>query len=198
MFDARSEARFVEPPWFTGLSAAHEIAAIPPQATIAGMYLIPLVEAAKKIGRPLPSARARYTAYSFYPLREHAQLLIEGAEAIYPDRPLRLALRKLGRGATGALLSSTLGKVVLSAAVGPAEAVQQLAKTYSLNLKPGHGEVLISERGRLVVELRDIYYFLDCHHVGVMEGILRYAGVDGEVRINSIGRSRAEYLLTWK
>ncbi len=198
MFDARSEARFVEPPQYTGLFAAHEIANIPAEATIAGLYLIPLVEGAKKLGRPLPSARPRYTAFTFYPLREHAQLMVEAAEVFFPGKPLRSALRKIGRGATAAFLNSTLGKIVLSPAVGPVDVVQQMAKTYALNLKPGRAEVLFVERRKIVVELRDVHYFLDCHHVGVFEGLLRHAGVDGEVRIHSITRGHAEYLLTWK
>jgi uncharacterized protein (TIGR02265 family) len=104
---------FVEPPWQAPLDAEAEIARIPEDATISGMFLAPLAVEAKRQGFTLPSARERYLPFKFYPLREHSRLLVETCERLFGDRPLRQALRKLGRGAPAALVSSTLGRVVL-------------------------------------------------------------------------------------
>jgi hypothetical protein len=38
---------------------------------------------------------------------------------------------------------------------------------------------------------------MDCHHVGVMEGTLRHAGVDGRVRIRPLAPGAMDYLLSW-
>ena len=42
-----------------------------------------------------------------------------------------------------------------------------------------------------------IYYFLDSHHVGAFEGVLKFAGVRGEVLINPCGPGACDLLLTW-
>jgi hypothetical protein len=45
--------------------------------------------------------------------------------------------------------------------------------------------------------LEKIVYFLDSHHVGTFEGVLRFAGVKGVVRMASFGPASADFLLTW-
>jgi hypothetical protein len=48
-----------------------------------------------------------------------------------------------------------------------------------------------------VVRLDKVFYFVDSHHVGSFEGILRFAGVKGTVRIASRGSASADLLLAW-
>src|SRR5580765_3124250 len=104
----------------------------------------PLVAEAKRRGFVLPSARDRYVPFKFYPLVEHARLLLETCERIYPDKPRRMALRKLGRGAPQALISSTLGRVVLGTAEGVHAMVEAMAKAYPLNARPSSVTVVES------------------------------------------------------
>jgi hypothetical protein len=47
------------------------------------------------------------------------------------------------------------------------------------------------------VRLDKVPYFLDSHHVGTFEGVLRFAGVQGTVRIASRSATSADLLLTW-
>jgi uncharacterized protein (TIGR02265 family) len=189
--------RFVDPSWNAPLDGAGVVKAIPDSATIAGMFLEPLAHAMRQAGVTGQVARERYTPFRFYPLREHAKLLLEACERLYPNKPLRQALRKLGRAAPAALLSSTLGRVTLGAAQGPLEIVQALAKSYSLNLRPSLAEVREERPGRLIVRLSSVHYFLDSHHVGVFEGALQHAGVRGSVKINSHDPHTADLLCTW-
>ena len=191
------EAPFVDPPWSAPLSAEQEIATIPAEATISGMFLAPLAQEAMRRGIRLPSARERYVPFNFYPLREHARLLVETCQRMYPDRSLRQALRKLGRGAPKALVASTLGKVVLGSVEGVHDIIAAMAKAYPLNARPSRVTVLESVSGRSVVRLDDVHYFLDSHHVGTFEGVLNYARREGRVQIRSHGRSSAELLLEW-
>lgn len=190
-------AEFVEPPWHAPLDTAAALRLIPETATISGMFLDPLAQQAKKLGVRLPSARDRYVSYKFYPLREHAQLLIETCEQLHSGRPLRQALRKLGRGAPRALLGSTLGKVVLGTAEGVESALRAMAKAYPLNARPCQVEVLEAAKGRAVVRLEEVTWFLDSHHVGTFEGVLRFAGVRGAVKIRARGPTSADLLCTW-
>jgi uncharacterized protein (TIGR02265 family) len=103
----------------------------------------------------------------------------------------------MGRGAPQNLMSSTVGKVVLGPAQGIHAVLDTISQTYPINLRPSKGEVI--ERGErfAIVRLSDVHYFLDCHHVGIMEGVLRYAGERGTVRIRPIGPGAMDYLVAW-
>jgi uncharacterized protein (TIGR02265 family) len=189
--------RFVEPGWNTALDARAEIAEVPEEASISGMFLAPLALEAKRRGITLHTARDRYLPFKFYPLREHMKLLVETCEKLHADRPLRQALRKLGRGAPAALVASTLGKVVLGSVEGVHAIVEGMAKAYPLNVRPCRVEAVDAGPRRMIVRLSDVHYFLDSHHVGAFEGALRYAGVHGTVRIAPRGRTAADFLLEW-
>ena len=167
---------------------------MPATAQVRGLLIAPMVEDAKKRG-PLP--RDRYVPFNLYPLREHARLLVDSCHALFPALPLREALRKLGRGAQGAFVASTLGKVTLGAAEGVHDVVAAFAKGYELNLQPGRARVVESGARYLVVSLDDVHYFIDSHHIGAFEGALGRAGVRGRVRIAPRGRVAADLLLDW-
>jgi uncharacterized protein (TIGR02265 family) len=174
-----------------------ELAKVPQAATISGMFLMPMAAEAERRGHPLPSARKRYTRFNFYPLREHVQLMFEAAEVLMPDVPTRKAIRKLGRGAAPALLQSTLGKVVLSSAVSPLDALEAMSKAYAINLRPGEAKVIEHGDGFAILELREIHYLIDSNHVGAMEGLFRPLGLKPEVSVRELGPGHAELLVTW-
>jgi hypothetical protein len=192
-----SGTRYVEPPWAAPLDVRSVLDAIPADATISGMFIAPLAIEAKRVGVHLPSARDRYLPYRFYPLVEHAKVLVETCERIHPGLSIRQALRKLGRGAPRALVASTLGKVVLASAEGVHEVVDAMAKAYPLNARPSRVEVLERTSGRAVVRMEEVHYFIDSHHVGAFEGALRYAGVNGRVLIAARSEASADLLLEW-
>lgn len=193
-----SASNFAEPPWNAPLDVAAVIRAIPEQATMAGMFLEPLAEAARQQGHTLPSARERYVPFRFYPLREHAFLLLETCVRLYPNLTVRSALRKLGRGAPRALITSTIGKVVLGSASGPAEVIRAIAQAYPLHIRPSKVTVLEITSSRAVLRLEEISYFLDSHHVGVFEGVLHFAGRHGHVQLCSYSATAADFLCTWE
>jgi uncharacterized protein (TIGR02265 family) len=168
-------ALYNDPPWAAPLDPETTIAAIPPGASMKGMFLAAMVARAAEAGVALPSARARYTPFHWYPLAEHCTLLVEAARGIWPQEPLRQGLRRLGRGAAPALMSSTLGRVMVGVAEGPAGVVNEMAKAFSLVAQPGSIELTQSGPTHAIVELRDIHFFADSHHVGVYEGALRFA-----------------------
>jgi uncharacterized protein (TIGR02265 family) len=188
----------VEPPWSAPLDVDAVQRALPPTATISGMFIAALVQEAKRVGVTLPSARERYLAFRFYPLIEHVLVLVEASQRVYPGIPLRQALRKLGRGAPNALVASTLGKVVLAAAAGAHDVIDAIAKAYPLNARPSFVTVL--ERGpqRAIVRLDEVHYFADSHHVGAFEGALKYAGVKGKVLMSPRGKAAVDLLLEWE
>jgi uncharacterized protein (TIGR02265 family) len=189
---------FVEPPWTAELAIEELIASIPRNATMAGMFFMAMVEGAKRRGIKLTSIETRrYVQFSFYPLADFARLLVEAGQRFYPDRSLRQALRTIGTVAPKALIASTLGKVTLGSAEGVHAAVAAMAATYGINVRPSACTVLESGPEWLLLSLDQIHYFLDTHHVGVFEGTMRHAGVEGRVRIASRSRTSAELVLDW-
>ncbi len=161
------------------------------------MFFAALVAGAKARGVTLPAARDRYTSFQFYPVADLARLLVEAADRFFPGRPLRQALRSLGKAAPDAFLTSTLGKVTLGSTEGVHAAVAAMASAYELNLRPSRVSVADSGHSWTIVRLEKIPYFLDSHHVGTFEGVLKFAGTQGTVRIAGRSPTSADFLLSW-
>lgn len=191
-------ADFLLPPWTAPLDGMEVVRSIPESATIAGMFPAALVQEAQRRGVKLPSAREHYLPFEFYPTAEHALVLLQAAQLFLPNKPLRAALRILGRAAPDALLSSTLGRVVLGTAQGALAALEAIARTYAMNVRPSSAELVDASPGCAVVRIRALPFFLDSHHVGVLEGTMRYAGVHGSVRIRADTAEQADLLCTWE
>jgi uncharacterized protein (TIGR02265 family) len=189
--------RWDEPPWDAPFDAPAALRAIPEGATMSGMFLQAVAQAAQAAGHRLPSAKPRYVAFHPHPLREHADLLLEASAAMFPRSSTREGLRRLGRGAPQALVQSISGKVVFGSVEGPVEILRAMAKSYSLHQRPGSLEVVVLAPGEVVVRVEEVHHFLDSHHVGVFEGVLRHAGVKGSVKICAYSRSSADLLCSF-
>jgi uncharacterized protein (TIGR02265 family) len=188
---------FVAPPWESPLDPERAIASIPADAKISGMFFAYMVGAAKARDVVLPSARDRYVPFSFYPVADLSRLLLEAAALLFPGRTLRHALRTLGRSGPDALLSSTLGKVTLGSTEGVHAAVAAMANAYHVNLRPSRVTVVDRDSRWMVIRAEKVHYFLDSHHVGTFEGVLKFAGCAGAVRIASRNAASADLLLTF-
>ncbi len=188
---------FTEPPWRSPLDADACIAAIPADATMTGMFLEAVAQLGRDKGHAISAARARYTPFQTYPLAEHCRGLVEVAQKMFPRRPLRESLRRLGRGAPHVLMRSTVGRVVLGAAEGPIAILEAIARSYMLHMRPGTLAVERAGERAVIVHLDDVYNFLDSHNVGVFEGALGYAGLDGVIRIRAQSATRADFFCEW-
>lgn len=188
---------FVEPPWGAPVDVEGTLREIPPTATLAGMFLAPIAQEARRRGGSLPSARERYLPFGFYPVTEHVRLLVEASELLFPGKSLRIALRMFGRATPQAMLASTLGRVTLGTAGGVHEAIAAMVQTYPINLKPSHAEIIASDHHSVVIRLAEVWFFLDSNHVGIFEGTMRFAGVKGQVRVCKRSASEADFLCTW-
>jgi uncharacterized protein (TIGR02265 family) len=190
-------ARFIDPPWEAPLDAERALSAVPADASLAGMFFLALAEGAQRRQVTLDFGRPRYLQFGFYPAREFAALLVQACRLFYPDLSLRHALRRIGRVGPVAFLGSTLGRVTLGASEGPAAMVSAIVKTYPINIKPSRCEIVREGPRSIQVCLDGVPYFLDSHHVGVFEGTLHYAGVEGGVKICSRTDISADFLLEW-
>lgn len=189
-------AGFVEPPWNEPLDAERELLSIPEHARVRGLLIAPMIAEAKRRGITRPSPRDRYVAFNQYPLRELVRVLIDHCHDVYPELPLRTALRKIGRASHMAFAGSTIGKVTLGAAEGVHDILTAFAKAYELTMEPGRATVLELGENYAIARLEDVYHFVDSHHVGAFEGAMKRAGVKGRVAI-ALRPPAADFLLEW-
>jgi hypothetical protein len=73
-----------------------------------------------------------------------------------------------------------------------------MAKSYAVNVPGSEVKVVDAAAKHCLLQVRSLPYFLDCHHVGAFEGVLRYAGVEGQVRLRMLSPQDADFLVTWK
>jgi uncharacterized protein (TIGR02265 family) len=188
---------FVAPDWNEPLDAAAYIASTPRTARIKGMFPAAVADSAKARGLNLPSARERYLPFADVPVTEFATLLVEAAQSFFPNSPIRIGLRDLGRSAFPVLLQTMVGRVVLSTAADMPSALQAGAKAYVVALPTCRVEILELSEKRAVISLKNIYYFLDSHHVGVFEGLAKSIGLRVTTRIRLRGKFDGDFELTW-
>jgi uncharacterized protein (TIGR02265 family) len=188
---------WTEPPWASALDEASALRSIPQDATITGMFLESAAGLARERGHAVRSARPRYVPFQPYPLKEHCQILLEVARAVYPSATIREALRKLGRGAPHVLLRSTLGRVVLGSVEGPIATLEAMARSYALHMRPANLVVEPAGANAAIVRMSEIHNFLDSHNVGVFEGVMRHAKVEGTIRIRAYSRTSADFICEW-
>lgn len=189
---------WLEPSWAAPLDADAVIAAIPRDATMTGMFLDAVARIARERGLAPTSARPRYIAFQPYALREHCELLVEVARLVFPESTLRVGLRKIGKGTPHVLMRSTVGRVVLGSVEGPHASLRALARSYAMHMRPCKLDVEDAGPEAAIVTLSEVYNFLDSHNVGVFEGLLRHAGVDGSVKVYAETRTSGAFLCTWK
>jgi len=184
--------------WDDPLNVAPEIARIPKGAQIRGVFIAPLAVAARAAGITAGVLRDRYTTDQLYPLVEHATLLVEVARASYPKLALRRGLRKLGRAAIGAYLDSVLGRVTVGSTDDPRLMLETIAKSYVTNIVGARARLERVEPRSAVAVLENVPYFLDCHHVGVIEQSLRRCNVEAQIRVAELGEHSAAFECVWR
>lgn len=190
-------AELLEPDWGAPLDVDAYVGAVPPGASAKGMFSAAILETAKSRGLPLPAARERYLSFEDVPMREYILLLVQAARVFFPDTTLRQGLRKLGRATRDVFERSIVGAVFMSTGDDLPGAIAAAAKAYAIMTPPSRFEILESTPKRIVVSLTSVYNFLDCHHVGVLEGLARGHGIQVAARVRLHSMFDGEIELTW-
>jgi uncharacterized protein (TIGR02265 family) len=194
---AMTIGEFVDPPWDAPVDEAAVVRAIPTASMVKGIFLQPILEIAQKNGFDLGLPRDRYIAFHDYPAREHAHALYAAASRLYPDVPIRKGLRRLGHPVVPAFETSTIGRVVWATATDVEGALHALSKGYALSCSHARLSVLEFQRGRARLRFTETPWFLDSHHVGVVEGTFGWAKVKATIRVRLETPSTGEFLCEW-
>lgn len=169
--------------WSAPVDVAAHLEAAPVDATMKGFLTAAVVRRVRAAGVQI--GRDRYIDFRAYPLREHLQVLAEGAPILYPGVPLRTALRRLARLTLPAVGETTVGKVMLSLAEGSRgmTALSLATKTYRFTRSVGSARVAEVGGGVALIELRDIHDYADSLHAGIFESLLATFGHGGRVDV---------------
>jgi uncharacterized protein (TIGR02265 family) len=194
---------YVAPNWDAPLDAEAYVNAMPQGALIKGLYPGAVLAEAKRRNLVLKNLADKYLPFLDYSLVGHNRLIVEAAGAFFPDVPLRVGLRKIGRAAVQSLLVTTFGKAVLGGLTQPdtvARALAALSRSFTTTItRPTPSfELVVTGEQSAILSMRDAWIFHDCQQIGIIEGLCRACGARAEVRIAVEGPANAEYLCTWE
>ncbi|HTV18455.1 MAG TPA: DUF2378 family protein [Polyangiaceae bacterium] len=186
---------FVELDLKAALDVESRIAAAPEVATVRGMFFDQLVRSAKHANI---AREERYVPFRNYPLRDYMRLVVDVARARFPQLALRDAMRRVGWDAFLTLKASVTGKVLFSFARGDAQSVLQLAPdAYKHTMSHCSVSLRVSSPGQVVLEYRDVYNFVECYQVGIVEGACRACGSVPQVRVRQRSAHHLDMLVRW-
>lgn len=185
--------------WDASLDADEYLQTTPSHITVKGMFIQSLVDAVTSAGMSL-EGRSRYSAFKDYPLTELMEVEVAAAGRLFPEVPLRRALRRFGWSAFPTLMSSMIGRVIF-APVGNnlRAAIKLAARGYRVSIS--HAKVSVEDHDdaqSVYVRLGDVFNFADSYQVGVFEGAVRHYGREPSVTIRRRSRADVDLLVRWR
>jgi len=186
-------------PDFTGpLEVTEYIQRVPRTATIKGMFISSLLDSLGAERARVPEGKHRYVAFKDYPLVDQVKLIATVAGILYPRLTQRQAIRRLGHSVYPTFAATLVGKVMF-AAVGsdPGALVSVGSKAYQFSSNVGRAEVIELRDRYCLLNMQEMYNYLDCYQVGILEGALSVLGLKPRVRIRCDSLSAGVVELTW-
>jgi len=185
---------FLEPDWQASVDFKARIAAVPANAVVRGLFLQVIADGVTRG----PKAKARYTAFKTYPMREYLELLAAGAQE---DRSVSSAesVRRMGWRVYSSYADTITGTAIFAIAGRDFRRVIEVApSSYKVALTPGSVRVRSIENYQAEVELRDIYNLPDLHQVGIWEGAMQACGVTGHIRTRILDFGAVDFHVSWE
>jgi uncharacterized protein (TIGR02265 family) len=168
----------------------------PASHIVKGMYVSGIMESLDARGVKRPTT----TIHKFkdYPLRGYMELLVDSAVTLYPKQSAKEGLRSLGRLAIPAFATSIVGSVIMGTVGRSWElALKCVAKGYEVSLRPGKATVVGGTPGQAVVQLRQVWNFGSSYQVGVIEGLMQWCGIEGQVVAVSTSLANVDLNVSW-
>jgi len=183
---------------FTGpLDVKHRLRQLPSNGTVKGMFFRRVIaDAQRRAGVTLRDHP--YHAFRDYRLSDWIDLLVTAGALTYPGAPPKEGLRRLGRDMYPTFVDSMLGKVIFAAAGGDLHrALVLYPKIWSVISNHGTGAVTEMSVGRCVIQLRNVWDFVDSFQLGSLEGGFAVFGRRATVHIETLSDCDANYEVQW-
>jgi len=184
-------------PCFEGpLDLPEQIARLPEDASIRGMFLQVMVDAAEKRSGVRPG-RGDYIPFKEYPAREGLELCAESASLAYPEVSPREGVRRLGQLMYAAFCESHIGSVMTSFGGDFEDVLHMVPKVYEVSMNGASAELLELSESRAIVALRGAWVFPDVYQVGCFEGFLEAFQKSGRVLVRVRSMCDVDLMLEW-
>ncbi len=159
------------------------------------MFFNFVLDAAEHARAPL--ARRRYIPFKSYPIREYNELVDECAAQAFPTLEPRDARRLIGQFIYPAFAQTLVGTAIFAVAGHDLQRVIEVApRAYAVSIDPGRVSVVASA-GHALVQLREIWTYVDSLHCGIFEGAIQRCGVQGRVDVKALSDCDADFEIVW-
>jgi uncharacterized protein (TIGR02265 family) len=186
---ADDDERFRAPDFSKPFDLRVYLANTPEDATCKGLFFQDVLKAVRAArvsvsAERLPQLERRYAAFGDYSLREHMDLTTRAAGILYPGVPTREGLRRLGWLVYPGFADSLVGKVIFTIFGEHLDRVYELGpRSFPASLSRGRAATERLGERHWRITFHEIYGFLDCYYVGVMEGPIRRVQKTPDVRV---------------
>lgn len=152
----------------------------PRSHTIKGMYVAGIQDTMRSLGMETDALKIQQ--FKDYPIRDFMETLLDATVTLFPKKPVAEGLKLLGEQAIPTFAASIVGSVIMGT-VGRSWnlALKCVSRGYEVSLKPGRAVVAEISNGQALVELREVWNFGESYQVGVINGLMQWCGLKGEI-----------------
>lgn len=179
--------------WLEPFDLEAALAVIPEDATVRGMFFQFLEGHLLRVnGKPL--GEFEHGAFQPYPARDYVRMIHATALALYPDAPVREALRRVGHFLYDDFQRTMVGRAIFAVAGRDFARLCSLAhKAYGVSYAPCELRAAVVSPGRATVVMAPVHILPDTFQVGAWEGAARFCGLSPTIRIHRVRPGFVEF-----
>lgn len=177
---------FEDVDWQEPFDLEAALASVPEDATVRGMFFQFLEGRLLRVnGKPLGDYE--HGAFQPYPAREYVRMIHTTARTLFPELPVREALRRVGHFLYDDFERTMVGKAIFAVAGRDFSRLCALAhKAYAVSYAPCELRAEVVSRGRATVVMAPVHILPDTFQVGAWEGAARFCGLSPTVRVHRV------------
>lgn len=170
---------------------------VPKHATGKGMFLARLMQELDRRGIARPT-QERFLPFGDYPMQRCLELNAEAARLMFPFTPLSDGLRRVAWTSFDTFAASLIGQVIFGAVGRDVESILRLAsRAMAFATNVGEFQLEMVRERTAVLHVQDAFLFGEYFGVGMMEGVLRSCGSDGEVLARMETPTSGAFYVRW-
>lgn len=188
---------FYPPDLLAPLDTQERLVHVPNGRTVKGMVLDSVAEVVVESCGRGEASFGPYSAFADYPLRELIELLPQAAAVAFPHMPPRKAVCLMGRRAFFTIRRSMAGKALFAIAGRRFDGALPLVTRAYAMVSGTSVKLTLRSSQEAVIELRDIWTYPDCYHVGLFEAALDEYETCGSVLIRRLSLCDVDIGVRW-
>jgi uncharacterized protein (TIGR02265 family) len=143
--------------------------------------------------------RKRCIPFKSYPVADYNALVDEVAQSVLPHLTVAEGRRLIGSEIYPRFTETMVGTALLAVAGHDWNRVITIGpKAYEVSLSPGSVQVTLNRPGNALVQLREVWTYVDTLHLGIWQGAMKRCGTEGTIEVDLISRCDADFLIQWR